>query len=261
MWSIIPDMDDKVKTHLKKYKPEYIILVLAIVALLIGFIGYKKGYRFTENFMIGKAGKLSLNVALPLANIFIDEGEKIVTTKDNELLEISLSPRKHTVIISREGYFPWKKDFVMQSEGKVDLSPVFVSSNPSGMVITNKDPEFWKIRNKIIVDPVPTKESPRISKDGKAKLWLDDNAVMVEIASTTKTVIQPDPAIRNLYFYKDRTDVIIFSINNAIYAIEVEKDGTQNFLPIYKGASPSFIEGALDYIYVLDGEILMQVYI
>jgi hypothetical protein len=200
-----------------------------------------------------------MQIALPAANIFIDESKKIVTTQENEVIEFSLSPRNHTIIVSRDGYFPWKKDFVMQSEGNINFSPVFVSSSPSGVIITNKDPEFWKIRNKIITDPLPTKNAPRTSGDGKVKLWIEDNGVMIEIASTTKTVIQPDPAIKNLYFYKDRSDIVIFSIANAIYVIETSKEGTQNFMPIYKGNDPSFIEGDLNYIYVLDNGTLMQV--
>lgn len=254
-------MMDKVKNHIKQNKSVYTYTFVAVLILVLVFVIYKKGYRFTENFMLGKAGTLSLQIAMPLTNVFIDENNKIVTDKDNEVVEVTLSPRNHTVIVSREGYFPWKKDIKMQSEGKINFSPVLVSSNPSGNIITKQDPEFWKIRNKIITDALPTKESPRISKDGKAKLWIEDNGVMAEIEGKTYTVIQPEPEVRNLYFYKNRTDVIIFSINNAVYAIEVDKKGTQNFLPIYKGMSPSFIEGDNSFIYVLDGEALMQVFI
>jgi hypothetical protein len=53
----------------------------------------------------------------------------------------------------------------------------------------------------------------------------------------------------------------MFSVDNAVYAIDVDKEGTQNFLPVYKGTSPSFIEATSSYIYVLDGDTLMQVVI
>ncbi|MFA5889214.1 MAG: hypothetical protein WCW47_00090 [Candidatus Paceibacterota bacterium] len=254
-------MNDKVKTHIKENIFLYtaIILVILIIATLL--FGYKKGYRLQENFMIGKLGSLVIETTLPQTKVFVDEKEKFITSQDSETVKLSLSPRNHTVIISRDGYYPWKKDFSMQSEGSVNFTPVFVSKNPSGNIITQNDSEFWKIRNKIITDILPTKNSPRLSKDDSAKLWIEDNAVIVEVASTTKTVIQPDPAIRNLYFYKDRADVVIFSVSNAVYAIEVDKEGSQNFLPIYKGINPSFIEDNSNYIYVLDGETLMQVVI
>lgn len=252
---------DVIKNHLIRKKFIYLAGVFAFVLVILIFIGYKKGYRFQENFMIGKIGFLSMEVTLPQTNIFIDESQKIVTSKENEIVEVPLSPRRHSVIVSRDGYFPWKKVFSVPSDGIVNFSPLFVSNNPSGMIITTKDPEFWKIRNKIITDALPTLKTPRISKDGTTKLWMDNNAIIVEVASSTKTVIQPNPAIKNLYFYKDRSDVVVFSVSNAIYAIEINKEGNQNFLPIYKGVDPDFIEGGPNSIYVMDGETLMQVVI
>ena len=53
----------------------------------------------------------------------------------------------------------------------------------------------------------------------------------------------------------------MFSIYNNIFVIDTEKDGTQNFLPLYKGQSPSFIKTDPNFIYVLDGQALMQVVI
>jgi len=254
-------MEDNVKTKIQENKFFYGAIVLVIFIIILTIVGFKNGYRFQENFMVGKMGVMSLEIPLAQTNIFIDDSKKVTTSKEGELVEISLSPREHTVIVSRDGYFPWKKDFVMGSGGNIKFSPVFVSSSPSGVIITKNDPEFWKIRNKIITNILPTKETPRVSEDGSAKLWIEDNAVIVEVASTTKTVIQPDPVIRNLYFYKGRSDVVIFSVSSAIYAIEVNKEGTQNFLPIYKGINPSFIGDDLNNIYVLDGETLMQVVI
>jgi len=258
---------DKVKIHISEYKFLYASVAVALLIILIMFFGYRNGYRFTENLLIGKVGNLSLVVSLPQTKIYIDDEEKVITTNDNEAVEIKLTPREHTVIISKDGYYPWKKDIVMQSEGKIIFSPVFVSKNPSGFVISNEDPEFWKLRNEIITNTLPSKNSPQLSVDGQAKMWVKDNAIFVEVApstdsgqaSTTRKVIQPDPVVRNVSFYKDRNDVVIMSVSSGVYAIETNKEGTQNFLPIYKGISPSFISGDLNYIYVYDGDILMQV--
>ena len=254
-------MEDNVKNQMWQNKFLYasIIVVILIISLII--FGYKKGYRFQENFMIGKLGALSLQIPFSQTNIYIDENKKIVTTEKDEVVELSISPRNHTVMISRDGYYPWKKDISVESEQIIKLFPIFVSKNPSGEIISKEDPEFWQIRNKIIYDVLPTKNTPHLSTDQSTKMWIEDNAVMVQVASTTKTVIQPDPIIRNVYFYKDRSDVLILSVSNGVYAIEVNKEGTQNFLPIYKGVYPSFIEGDLNYIYVLDNGVLMQVII
>jgi Mg2+/citrate symporter len=85
----ITDMIDKVKNHIKKNKIVYTYTFLTIFILVLIIVGYKKGYRLTENFMLGKAGTLSLQVAMPLTNVFIDENNKIVTDKDNEVVEVA----------------------------------------------------------------------------------------------------------------------------------------------------------------------------
>jgi len=46
---------------------------------------------------------------------------------------------------------------------------------------------------------------------------------------------------------------------NGVYVIEIDKEGTQNFLPIYKGQKPNFVIVDQNSIYVEDINILMQV--
>ena len=198
-------MNDKVKTTIKENKFLFASIVVIVLVIILIVFGYKKGYRFQENFMLGQVGTLSLEIPLPQTNVFINDNQKIVTTKDNEIVKVSLSPTKQTIIVSRDGYYPWKKDFSMPSKGNISFNPVFVSSNPSGIIITQKDPEFWKIRNKIITDALPSKDAPRISKDGSAKLWIEDNAIKVEVApsknsgqATTTTTSQTITVIGHL---------------------------------------------------------------
>ena len=75
----ITDMMDKVKNHIKQNKSVYTYTFVAVLILVLVFVIYKKGYRFTENFMLGKAGTLSLQIAMPLTNVFIDENNKIIS--------------------------------------------------------------------------------------------------------------------------------------------------------------------------------------
>lgn len=254
-------MDNNAKTYLKNNKRLYIALTVVIFIILCGGIGFRLGYRFESNFMIGKIGVVSMEIPFSQTNIFIDQSQKITTSKENENVKFSLSPGNHSVISSHNGYFPWKKDFSMPSGGNLTLSPIFISQNASGLIITKSDSEYWKIKNLIIKDSLPTKDLPRFSTDSFATTWMEDNAIFAKINGKIYKVIQPDTVIKNLYFYKDRSDSVIFSTNNAIYMIEIDKTGTQNFIPIYKGQNPYFIKGDSNYIYVLDGDTLMQVLI
>ena len=74
-----------------------------------------------------------------------------------------------------------------------------------------------------------------------------------------QTVIQPDTIIRNVDFYKDRSDAVIFSTADTVYVIEINIEGIQNFMPIYKGKNPYFIKNDSNSIYVEDGNSLLQV--
>ena len=254
-------MPDNAKTKFTKNRKFLLTGSAVILIIFLVWLGYYKGYRFENNFMIGKVGTVSMEIPFPQTNIFIDESEKIITSKENQTVIFSLSPRDHSVIVSRDGYFPWKKDFSMPSAGSITLSPIFISQNTSGVIITKIDPEYWKIRNQITSDKLPTKSKTRLGSDNLTEIWIDNNAIIAKVREKIYTVIQPETAVKNLDFFKDRTDSVVFSTGTGIYMIEISKLGTQNFIPIYKGQNPYFIRGESNYIYVLDGETLMQVVI
>ncbi len=254
-------MYDNAKVNILKNKKWYGTGLALVVLLIAFFTAYQMDYRFKSNLTIGKQGKLSMVIPSANTNIFIDQSKKITTTKENEEVNLSFSPTNHSVIISREGYFPWKKDFVIQSSKTLNLYPIFVSQNASGQVITKQDPEYWKIRNSIISFPLPSEESPVFSSDKSVFVWIDDNAIMVKVGEEILNVVQPDTIIRNVAFYKDRSDVIMFSTSGSVFVIEIDKNGQQNFMPVYSGQKPSFLKTDPNFIYVLDGEALMQVVI
>src|SRR3989344_3077602 len=245
----------------KKY---WVFAGTGTIILIAVFVGYKMGYRIEDNFKIGKLGTVSIEIPIINTDIFVDTDQKITTTKDNEVVKISLTPTRHSIIVSRQGYFPWKKDFIVSSGRSVTLFPIFVTQNVSGEIITKNDPEYWKLRNQVSADKPPTKDSPRTSKDGSVTLWLGSNAIMVNSPRKDPggtLVIKSETPIRNIYFYKDRSDAIIFSTSNSVFVIETDKSGTQNFIPIFRGTDPHFIETDPSFIYVLDGETLIQVII
>ena len=191
----------------------------------------------------------------------MDESRKIETTKDNEVVEIALSPGGHQIIVTRDGYYPWIKKIEMPSGGKINLLPFIIFQNTSGVIITKSDPEYWKIRNSITANKSPRKENLLISKNKLVEVWIEDNTIMSKTDQSIHTVVKLEPPIRNVDFYKDRSDVVIFSAGEYVNVIEISTEDTQNFMPIYKGASPAFTVADSNSVYVLDGEKLMQVLI
>ncbi|KND47850.1 MAG: hypothetical protein AB201_02980 [Parcubacteria bacterium C7867-006] len=254
-------MEDIAKESKTKKIMVYIWTTLAIIIFFSVFFAYHLGYRFKDNLTVGKIGHLNMTIPMPLTSVFIDNSQKIETSKDNEQIKISLSPKTHSVIVARDGYFPWTKSFVVPSNGNITVSPIFVSQNASGQIITQKDPEYWQIRSNIIRNIIPKKDNPISSTDKTVTLWVDDNAIYVKNNEVVTKVIQPDTVVKNVSFYKDRNDAVIFSTTNSIFVIETDTSSAQNFMPIYRGTSPNFIKTDPNFIYVLDGDVLMQVII
>lgn len=254
-------MQDNAKTIMTKRTKIILGLSVLVLILILGGVGYKMGYRFGSGLTFGKIGYMEMTASLSQTSIFIDQSKKIVTEKEGEVVKIPFSPSRHSVIISRDGYFPWKKDFNVRSNETVKLSPLFITANTTGQIITQNDSEYYKIRNSVIKDALPTKNSPKVSSDKSTSIWIEEGGIIAKTASTTIGVVQIDSAIRNVDFYKNRSDVVMFSTGNSVYVIEIDDAGNQNFMPIYKGQSPAFIKADEGTIYVLDGTNLMQVII
>lgn len=262
-------MIDQVKNWLKGLGKGDILWGMGGIIVVLIMIGYLYGFKPQDILLLGKSGILTLELPLFQTNVYIDEEKKLTTVKENENPEFELSAKKHSIIISRNGYYPWTKEVIISNNGKIKLFPIFITINTSGQIITKNDPEYVKLRRMVIENPLPTKITPIISKDGTANLWMEDNRMLVSVTpsinsglgSSTYNVLQPDTAIRSVHFYRDRVDVIIFATSNAIYAIEVNKEGKQNFMPIYKGSSPTFYKNNPGFIYVWDNGTLMEVII
>lgn len=250
-------MNDNVKT-IKKSQIYWGILV---VTVLVFIILYSLGFRHSSGLKFGKVGTVYISAPLVSTSVFINKSKKIMTTKDNETIEVKLSPKKHTIIVSRDSYFPWKKDLEIKSNSKTDLKPLLVSQNPSGNIIGTLDPEYWSIISQIRNNIAPTEDRPLKSSDDKVLVWVNDGTIFAKIENVETEVINVVTRVKNVSFYKNRTDAIIFSTTVGVYVVELSKDGGQNFMPIYKGQDPYFASDNPDYIYVQDANILMQVVI
>ncbi len=233
---------------------QWLFIGIGIAVVLIAGIGYRLGF-----------GTLSMIIPLSNTSIFINNINKAETSKENETVIIVVSPTKHSIIVSKINYFPWMKNFTMPSNGKISLSPIFISQNASGQMINQNDPEYWSLKYQVEKNALPTRNSPLISKDEKVRAWIEGNTIMTDSGSTTPeslhTVIQPNTVVNNLSFYKDRNDALIFSTGDSVNMIEIDTENNQNFMPIYRGENPRFIQTDPNFIYVVDGKTLMQVVI
>ncbi len=248
---------------------KYIPWVIGVVVFLLLLLAYRVGYRF-GTFGVGKLGTIEITLPLIQTDVFVDASAKLTTSKDAQTLDIPATPTNHQVIVSHLGYFPWTKKFSVSSGGKVVLAPIFVTQNATGVIITSRDSQYYILSKQISDSPLPTKDSPLVSSDKQKEIWVDANVIFIkDIGNTnnanpdTHQIIAPEPVVKNLSFYKDRSDAVLFAAGDSVYVVETDTDAAhvQNIFPIFKGTDPHFIETDPNFIYVLDGTGLMQVII
>lgn len=229
---------------------QYIFIGGVIIALLLVI------YNFTLN------KKTEVIVKLPL------DGSQIIINRENLIIpeekEISLKLKEgqNEIIVTKEGYFPWTKTLDIKNEKEVLLKPFLISQSPSGQIITQNDSQYLEITQKIQNKNVPSKEAPL--KIDNVSVWVsEENEIVFKENNEEKIIIKPLLEIRNVEFYKDRKDVLVFGTEDGVYAIDTyTENNQQNFMPIYKGQNPRFIQGeSSDFIYVSDTNSLMIVMI
>jgi hypothetical protein len=74
----------------------------------------------------------------------------------------------------------------------------------------------------------------------------------------TVSVFKSTSEIKNFNFYPGREDVVLLSINEGVYAIEVDSRKHQNFQPVYKGSDPYFVIEKGKF-YIKDGENIFKI--
>lgn len=238
---------------MKNKAKQYIfsLLVLAILAFSFYF------------FILNRKVKLSVVTYLPNTQVIINREKSIFNSEENKIITTSLKKGDYEIIVAKEGYFPWTKNIEIQ-DTDIILEPFMVSQYPSGQIITENDPEYLDIRNKILSKKIPTENNPISSKDETTKVWVSDNKeIFFNKNNKTGLIIKSETPIKNVEFYKDRNDVVLFSTEKGVYAMDIyESYGVRNFMPVYTGTDPNFIEGNdPNFIYVKDTNSLMIVVI
>ena len=251
-------------------KSVYIYFGLAIVGILI--IGL-----FRDSIFIrGDVGQIIITELAEGSTVYVDKVESRTVNSTEENLKLGkFNVGVHSILIIRSGFWPWLKEVEIKKGEKIYLSPFFAPENGSGFFINDSDPEYQSIIEGFDTLVVPGFDNRRISKDGNVAFWIDDNTIFAEWLGSDEEIpeafcnesdcprvtipLTVGGAIRNADFYKGRSDVIVVSFGNGVFAIEIDNKNHQNFQPIYEGNSPQFLLENENAIYVLDEGILREV--
>jgi len=258
--------------------PLRIFLIIFVVTLTGIFLLKSIGFHI-QDLRLVRGGSVLISPLDENTKVFLDNKKvRIQFTLPYGRAAKNVIPGDHTFLVFKSGHWPWVKNITIVAKEESRISPFLISKNVSGIIITENDDEYGQILNAINENIVPREETALLSYEGNVKIWVSGNAVMAEWVGDTDSlpyffctddfacegvveVVNSQTELRNISFYKDREDIVIIASQNGIFAIEIDKRGTtQNFQPIYKGASlPRFAVKDTETLYIRDGSVLFIV--
>ncbi|PIP86372.1 hypothetical protein COV42_02355 [Candidatus Campbellbacteria bacterium CG11_big_fil_rev_8_21_14_0_20_44_21] len=250
-------------------KPKNLGLIVGALALVLIFA-----------VLLSKGDNQSAKIVIPNlegeVSIFIDGvEEKTVSGVNKNLALKNITPGFHAVLIAKEGFWPWLKEVGLAEAETLVLEPFFVLQNGSGLIVTEEDPQYEKIRANFETIALPSFSDKKISESGRRAIWVEGGSLFTEWLGEEEerppyfcnefgchNVMVPFGVggdIRNVDFYKKRDDVFVIAFGTGVFALDADPTGNQNFQPIFEGENPQFISGDESSIYVLDNNLLLQV--
>jgi len=250
-------------------KPIKILIGIVIVSVL--FISYGVWTHL-------RSGSIDVYIEKRGATIFLDKKKVGTSNADDQTITLKrVGSGEHSVLVYMKGYYPWEKTIRVKTGAVTparsffvmkDITPSYIKTKFTNAERSNLEKKFSK----------PT-EGRKISFFGEGNVeirkeknkifatWLGDTSSLpdffcnnIECKNSLLVFSSDKQSIGMLDFYPGRDDVVLFSLDKNIYAIEIDKKSNQNFQPVYTGTSPVFtIEKQSSMVYVKDGDVLFGI--
>jgi hypothetical protein len=248
-------------------------IIVAVVAI------YESGYRISWRGIekVGK-GSISLFVDEQGADIIVDNKLFASAAAAGEIVELKgLEEGEHSIIVSKDGYWPWAKSLILPPDSQIRQSAFLVSENPKTTEISPESDLHKELSAKFALHFLPTANRPLIkishdvaiymSADGKTltAFWRGDPATPPQHFCSAEECMSEYPAfsgpydIESVIYLADRDDAVVISVGGGVYALELTPFEQKNFQPIYQGANPKIMERDMNSIFVQDGKRIFVV--
>lgn len=260
----------------------FVAFVTMFVVGIPILIFYSAGYTLDEAFSLSIRGGIYVFVPEPDTSVFVgNELKKVTGFFQREVLVKNLRPDQYLVLVANDTFWPWAK-FVDVERGEVEpLFPLLVPKVIASLEVPETSSRYEAINELFEEEMTATTTTslaitkiPESLTRRRVKIWLDGNKIFAEwqgsnesaakyfcdhggVCTNPVLVFESSSDIGDFSFYPDRNDAILISLNNGIYAVEIDGRQYQNFYPIYRGQSPEFrLSGSV--MYVKDGELLSE---
>lgn len=246
---------------LNKIKKYYLwFLVPALMVAL--FVLYQESSIMFSGLKIVKSGSLEIVPPETDVRVFINENEKEINPRDVKINFRKVPIGTNSIVVAKKGYWPWMKKIEIKEGEKIVIYPFMVQVLQKDIFSIDKNSNLYKeTKNKIENYLLPNKDKKLVSEDVSATLWVYNNNIFFQKIDSGELVevFKGTEPINNVDFYKDRNDVIIFSMGSYIYVIEAETKNTQNFQPLFQSIKPLFTKKDNQKIYIFDQNILAEI--
>jgi hypothetical protein len=233
-----------------------VLIVIGVIVLVAVGIILQLGWQVFDSLGFG-GGTIEITVPTAETLVFLDTNEKAFTTQDNQRVVLEkISSGPHLIIISKENFWPWAKTVEIERNQIIKLHPFYIPQRLDAETILPADPRWIEASNSATKAEAPSEDAKSSSQDSNTTLWVENNKIFVgwtgsqnstphyfckaDLCGERIEVFTGLSNIINAEFMNGRNDVVIFSNADGIFAIEIDKNETQNFQPIMRTGSPKF---------------------
>lgn len=216
----------------------------------------------------GSSGEITIAPPNGTASVYIDRDSVSPITSTSSPAVYDVSPGSRQILVARDGYWPWTQQVDVIEGESAEIAPFLIEETSQRVLQAESD--VTNALSEARTQPVPSSDSPAVSENGDVRIFVDNetNIIAQWTGSTTTapgffdcheatcgvSVINQAP-VQQLEFYPQRDDVIFFSTQVGVYAIEINpRNSTQNFQPVVEGVQNPVFTTTDSSIFVLSGD-------
>ncbi len=231
------------------FKRSVSMLIVAGVIVFVGIliITLARGYRFNiEGKNLKSSGILVANSAPDNAQIIVNDEFKGFTSEN-----IYLPPGHYTVVIKKEGYSSWKKNFTIKGEVVSRVDSQLFSLNPSLSPLTNRgviNPYLSPTKEKVAYLVTPEEATYSLEETGgvfvaeissKALSIFRQNSLLIPYSELP---LGFSPEYTQFLFSTDEKNILVFLYDEDNTLLQVLMASTNGSKGQYFDATLSYVE-------------------
>lgn len=228
----------------------FILLAVAIVLVVLVFIMYLLGFRpGLGHFGLTRVGTLVVQGVPDGATVFTDESKRGLTK--GGILRAQLLPGNHSVIVSVKGDVPWNELVDISSGQNTIVHPILVGAP---VTATRLNGSVESDAYKVVTNTKLPDEAHPLLMGGCTAVSVSENRVIAEATTTPgctppaflclqgscapTVVFAPLKPLTSVVAYPHRTDAVLVTFGDTVYAIELDPRYPQFFSPVLNGTNP-----------------------